>query len=207
MTLVPWVIEQTARGERSYDIYSRLLKERIIFVGTPIEDLVANTIIAQMLYLEKDDPDKDILFYINCPGGLVTSGMAIYDTMQFIRSDVATYCIGQASSLGALLLASGTKGKRFALPHSSILIHQPSGTFSGQAADIEIHAAEIVRLRKRLNDVLALHTGQPIEKITDDTDRDFFMNAEEAKEYGIIDEVITSRKMEKKKDEKAKKDK
>jgi ATP-dependent Clp protease protease subunit len=200
MSLIPWVIEQTARGERSYDIYSRLLKERIIFVGIPIDDMVANVIIAQLLYLEKDDPEKDILLYINTPGGYVTSGMAIYDTMQFIKSDVATYCIGQAASMGALLLTAGTKGKRFALPNSSILIHQPTGGFSGQATDIKIHAEEILRLRERLNQVLAHHTGQKIEKIAEDTERDFFMTAEEAKEYGLIDEVITTRKAETKKE-------
>lgn len=200
MSLIPWVIEQTARGERSYDIYSRLLKERIIFVGIPIDDMVANVIIAQLLYLEKDDPEKDILLYINTPGGYVTSGMAIYDTMQFIKSDVATYCIGQAASMGALLLTAGTKGKRFALPNSSILIHQPTGGYSGQATDIKIHAEEILRLRERLNQVLAHHTGQKIEKISEDTERDFFMTAEQAKEYGLIDEVITTRKMETKKE-------
>jgi len=200
MSLIPWVIEQTARGERSYDIYSRLLKERIIFVGIPIDDMVANVIIAQLLYLEKDDPEKDILLYINTPGGYVTSGMAIYDTMQFIKSDVATYCIGQAASMGALLLTAGTKSKRFALPNSSILIHQPTGGYSGQATDIKIHAAEILRLRDRLNQVLAHHTGQAIEKIAEDTERDFFMTAEQAKEYGLIDEVITTRKTETKKE-------
>ena len=200
MSLIPWVIEQTARGERSYDIYSRLLKERIIFVGIPIDDMVANVIIAQLLYLEKDDPEKDILLYINTPGGYVTSGMAIYDTMQFIKSDVATYCIGQAASMGALLLTAGTKSKRFALPNSSILIHQPTGGYSGQATDIKIHAAEILRLRDRLNQVLAHHTGQAIEKIAEDTERDFFMTAEAAKEYGLIDEVITTRKTETKKE-------
>jgi ATP-dependent Clp protease protease subunit len=200
MSLIPWVIEQTARGERSYDIYSRLLKERIIFVGIPIDDMVANVIIAQLLYLEKDDPEKDILLYINTPGGYVTSGMAIYDTMQFIKSDVATYCIGQAASMGALLLTAGTKSKRFALPNSSILIHQPTGGYSGQATDIKIHAAEILRLRDRLNQVLAYHTGQAIEKIAEDTERDFFMTAEAAKEYGLIDEVITTRKTETKKE-------
>lgn len=193
--LIPYVIEQTARGERAYDIYSRLLKERIIFIGTPIDDTVANVVIAQMLYLEKDDPDKDILLYINSPGGLVTSGLAMYDTMRFIQTDIATYSIGQAASIAALLLAAGTPGKRFALPNSMILIHQPSGGYKGTAEDIKIHAEEILRLRERLNEVLSELTGQPVEKIAEDTDRDFFMTADEAKEYGLIDEVIKSRKI------------
>jgi len=192
--LIPFVIEQTQRGERSYDIYSRLLKERIVFLGTPIDDQVANTIIAQMLFLDKEDTEKDIMLYINSPGGMVTAGLAIYDTMQFITADVATYCIGEAASMGALLLAGGAKGKRFSLPNSQILIHQPSGGFQGQASDIEIHANHIMRLKQRLNSILANHTGQPIERIKEDTDRDNFMTAEEAKEYGLIDEIIDSRK-------------
>ncbi|HDM43086.1 MAG TPA: ATP-dependent Clp endopeptidase proteolytic subunit ClpP [Firmicutes bacterium] len=192
--LIPWVIEQTARGERAYDIYSRLLKERIIFIGTPIDDQIANAVIAQLLFLEKDNPEKDVLLYINSPGGYVSSGMAIYDTMQFIKTDVATYCIGQAASIAALLLAGGAKGKRYALPNSLILIHQPSGGFKGTAADIEIHAREIIKMRERLNKVLSKHTGQPVENIARDTDRDFYMTADEAKEYGIVDEVIFSRK-------------
>jgi len=192
--LIPWVIEQTARGERSYDIYSRLLKERIIFIGTPIDDQVANTTIAQMLYLEKDDPEKDIVLYINSPGGYVSSGLAIYDTMQFIKTDVATYCIGQAASVAAVLLAGGFNGKRYSLPHSLILIHQPSGGFAGTASDIEIHAREILKMRERINEILAEHTGQPIDKIKKDTDRDFYMTSNEAKEYGIVDEVIITRK-------------
>jgi ATP-dependent Clp protease protease subunit len=195
--LIPYVIEQTARGERAYDIYSRLLKERIIFIGTPIDDQIANVVIAQLLYLEKDDPDKDILLYINSPGGIVTAGMAIYDTMRFIQSDVATYCIGQAASMGALLLAAGTKGKRFALPHSMVLLHQPSGGYRGTAEDIKIHAEEILRLRERLNKVLSDLTGQDIKRIEEDTDRDFFMTAEESKKYGLIDEVIEARKLKK----------
>jgi ATP-dependent Clp protease protease subunit len=192
--LIPWVIEQTARGERSYDIYSRLLKERIIFIGTPIDDQVANTTIAQMLYLEKDDPEKDIVLYINSPGGYVSSGLAIYDTMQFIKTDVATYCIGQAASVAAVLLSGGTNGKRYSLPHSLILIHQPSGGFAGTASDIEIHAREILKMRERINEILAEHTGQTIDKIERDTDRDFYMTSNEAKEYGIVDEVIITRK-------------
>lgn len=194
MSLIPIVIEQTGRSERAYDIYSRLLKDRIIFIGTPIDDNVANTVIAQLLFLQTEDPDKDIHLYINTPGGIVSSGLAIYDTMQYVRSNIATYCIGQAASMGALLLAAGTKGKRFALPHSRIMIHQPMGGFQGQAADIEIHAREILRIKDTLNKILAEHTGQPIEKIQADTDRDFFMTGEEAKEYGIIDEVIYSSK-------------
>jgi ATP-dependent Clp protease protease subunit len=197
--LIPFVIEQTSRGERSYDIYSRLLKDRIVFLGTPIDDQVANTIIAQLLFCEKEDPEKDILLYINSPGGIVSSGLAIYDTMQFISCDVATYCVGEAASMGAVLLAGGTKGKRFALPNSQILIHQPSGGFQGQASDIEIHAQHILRLKQRLNEVLAKHTGQPIERIKEDTDRDNFMSSEEAKKYGLIDEIIITRKAEKKK--------
>jgi ATP-dependent Clp protease protease subunit len=197
--LIPFVIEQTSRGERSYDIYSRLLKDRIIFLGTPIDDQVANTIIAQLLFCEKEDPEKDILLYINSPGGIVSSGLAIYDTMQFISCDVATYCVGEAASMGAVMLTGGTKGKRFALPNSQILIHQPSGGFQGQASDIEIHAQHILRLKQRLNEVIAKHTGQPIDRVKQDTDRDNFMSSEEAKKYGLIDEIITTRKTEKKK--------
>lgn len=194
MSLIPIVIEQTGRSERAYDIYSRLLKDRIIFIGTPIDDNVANTVIAQLLFLQTEDPDKDIHLYINSPGGIVSSGLAIYDTMQYVKSNIATYCIGQAASMGALLLAAGTKGKRFALPHSRIMIHQPMGGFQGQATDIEIHAREILRIKDTLNRILAEHTGQPIEKIQADTDRDFFMSGEEAKEYGLVDEVIYSAK-------------
>ena len=191
--LVPIVVEQTSRGERSYDIYSRLLKERIIFLGTAIDDYVANLVIAQLLFLESEEPDKDINFYINSPGGLVTAGLAIYDTMQYVRPSIQTICIGQAASMGALLLAAGTAGKRFALPHARILIHQPMGGFQGQASDIEIHAKEILRMRSELNTILVNHTGQPVEKIEADTDRDFFMSGEEAKVYGIVDEVISQR--------------
>ena len=196
--LIPFVIEQTSRGERSYDIYSRLLKDRIVFLGTPIDDQIANTVIAQLLFCEKEEPEKDIVLYINSPGGLVSAGLAIYDTMQFISCDVATYCVGEAASMGAVLLAGGTKGKRFTLPNSQILIHQPSGGFQGQASDIQIHAQHILNLKQRLNEVLAKHTGQPIEKIKEDTDRDNFMTSQEAKEYGLIDEIIVSRKSEKK---------
>jgi len=193
MSLIPMVIEQTSRGERAYDIYSRLLKDRIIFLGTAIDDIVANTVIAQLLFLEADDPDKDIYLYINSPGGVVSSGLAIYDTMNYIKSPVSTICIGQAASMGALLLASGAHGKRFSLPHSRIMIHQPIGGFQGQATDIEIHAKEILKLKDTLNKILAKHTGQPIEKIGNDTDRDFFMSGEDAKGYGLIDEVITKK--------------
>ena len=191
--LVPIVVEQTSRGERSYDIYSRLLKDRIIFVGSAIDDLVSNIIIAQLLFLEADDPDKDIHLYINSPGGVVTAGLAIYDTMQYIKPDVSTICIGQASSMGALLLAAGASGKRFALPNARIMIHQPMGGFQGQATDIEIHAKEILRMKESLNQILAFHTGQSMERIRQDTDRDFFMSGEEAKNYGIINEVIKER--------------
>jgi ATP-dependent Clp protease protease subunit len=197
-TLVPIVVEQTARGERAYDIYSRLLKDRIIFVGTPIEDVVANLIIAQILFLQSEDPNKDISIYINTPGGAVTSGLAIYDTLQFVKPDISTYCVGQATSMGALLLAAGTKGKRFALPHARIMIHQPWGGVQGAAEDIDIQTKEILRLRDRINQILAKHTGHPLEKVKKDTDRDYFMSAEEAKEYGIIDEVIYPKKGEKK---------
>jgi ATP-dependent Clp protease protease subunit len=193
MALVPMVVEQTPRGERAYDIYSRLLKDRIIFLGTPINDIVANLITAQLLFLEAEDPDQDIAFYINSPGGSVTSALAIYDTMQYIRPDVSTICIGMAASAAALLLTAGAHGKRYTLPHSTILIHQPLGGVQGQASDIEIHAREILRIRSVLNDILVKHTGQPKERIDDDTDRDRFMTPEEAKSYGLIDEVITSR--------------
>lgn len=188
--LIPIVIEQTNRGERAYDIYSRLLKDRIIFIGAPIEDSFANLIIAQLLFLEAEDPEKDINLYINTPGGLVTSGLAVYDTIQYIRPHVSTICIGQASSMGALLLAAGTKGKRFALPNSRIMIHQPMGGFQGQATDVDIHAREILKMRERLNEILAKHTGQSIDRIRQDTERDNFMSGEQAKAYGLIDEVI-----------------
>jgi len=188
--LVPMVIETTGRGERAYDIYSRLLKDRIIFIGTAIDDLVANLIIAQILFLQMEDKDNDISIYINTPGGAVTSGLAIYDTMQFIKPDVNTYCVGQATSMGALLLAAGTAGKRFALPHSRIMIHQPWGGVQGAASDISIQAQEILRLRAKLEEILAKHTKQPLEKIKKDSDRDYFMSAEEAKAYGIVDEVV-----------------
>ena len=193
MSLIPMVIEQTSRGERAYDIYSRLLKDRIIFLGTPIDDIVANTVIAQLLFLEADDPDKDIFLYINSPGGIVTAGLAIYDTMNYIKSPVSTICIGQAASMGALLLASGAKGKRFSLPHARIMIHQPMGGFQGQATDIEIHAKEMLKMKDTLNRILANHTGQPIEKIHEDTDRDYFMSGEDAKKYGLVDEVIAKK--------------
>ena len=191
--LVPTVIESTNRGERAFDIYSRLLKERIVFLGTPIDDTVANLVIAQFLHLESEDPDKDINFYINSPGGEITSLFAIYDTLQFIKPDIATTCIGQAASAAAVLLAAGAPGKRFALPHARVLLHQPWGQGGGQAADIEIQAREILKQRDLLNEILASHTGQPFDKVTRDTDRDFIMSAAEAKEYGIIDEVIVSR--------------
>ncbi len=188
--LVPMVIEQTNRGERAYDIYSRLLKDRIIIVGTPIDDVSANLIIAQLLFLEAEDPAKDISMYVNSPGGMVTAGLAIYDTMQYIKSDVSTICIGQASSMGAILLAAGAQGKRFALPNARIMIHQPLGGFQGQATDIGIHAKEILRTRERLNQILAKHTGQSLERIQLDTERDYFLSGEEAKEYGLIDGVL-----------------
>lgn len=188
--LVPMVIETTGRAERAYDIYSRLLKDRIIFIGTPIDDVVSNLIIAQLLFLQMEDPEKDIDVYINTPGGSVTSGLAIYDTMQFVKPAVSTYCVGQASSMGALLLAAGAPGKRFALPHARIMIHQPWGGVEGAAADIKIQAQEILRLRERLEEILSHHTKQPIDKIKKDSDRDYFMSAEEAKAYGIVDEVI-----------------
>lgn len=187
---IPYVIEQSERGERAYDIYSRLLRDRIIFIGSPIDDHVANTVIAQMLFLESEDPEKDINLYINTPGGIVSAGLAIYDTMQYITPPIATICIGQAASMGAVLLAAGAKGKRYALPNARIMIHQPSGGAQGQATDIHIAAREILRIRERLNEILAKHTGQPIEKIQQDSERDFFLSAEEAVEYGIVDRVI-----------------
>ncbi len=187
---MPFVVEQTHRGERSYDIYSRLLKDRIIFLGTPVDDDVANVIIAQMLFLESEDPDKDINIYINSPGGSVTAGLAIYDTIQYVKPQVSTICMGQAASMGALLLCAGAKGKRLSLPHSRIMIHQPSGGFGGQASDIELHAKEILRLKAKLNEIMLKHTGQPLDRIERDTDRDNFMGAGEAKEYGLIDEVV-----------------
>jgi len=192
MSVIPIVIEQTGRSERAYDIYSRLLKDRIIFLGTAIDDNVANAVVAQILFLQTDDPDKDIHVYINSPGGIVTAGLAIYDTMQYVKPNIATYCIGQAASMGALLLAAGTKGKRYSLPHARVMLHQPMGGFQGQATDIEIHAREILKMKDSLNQILSRHTEQPIEKIRTDTDRDFFMSAHEAKEYGVVDEVIDS---------------
>jgi ATP-dependent Clp protease protease subunit len=193
MAYIPFVIEQTGRGERSYDIYSRLLKERIIFLGTEVNDVVANLIIAQLLFLESEDPEKDIFLYINSPGGVVTAGMAIYDTMQYIRPDVATVCVGQAASMGAVLLAGGAKGKRSALPHSRIMIHQPLGGFSGQASDVEIHAREMLRVKRELNEILAYHTNKPLKQVEVDSDRDFFMTSGQAKEYGLIDDVFERR--------------
>ncbi len=192
MNLVPMVVEQTSRGERAFDIFSRLLKDRIIFIGTPIDDIVSNLVIAQLLFLEADDPDKDIHLYINSPGGVVSSGLAIYDTIQYIKPDVSTICIGQAASMGALLLCAGATGKRFALPHARILIHQPLGGFQGQASDIDIQAREILKLREVLNGILAQHTGQPLDKVQNDTDRDYYMSAQEAKEYGIVDNVLVA---------------
>ena len=194
MQLIPMVVEQTNRGERAYDIYSRLLKDSIIFIGAPIDDALANLVIAQMLFLEAEDPDRDILLYLNSPGGSISAGFAIYDTMQFIRPDVQTYCIGQAASMAAVLLGAGARGKRFSLPNSRIVIHQPlmSG-LGGQATDIDIHAKEILRMRARLNEILAAHTGQPLERIADDTERDYIMSAGQSREYGIIDEVIERR--------------
>jgi ATP-dependent Clp protease protease subunit len=191
--LVPMVVEQTSRGERAYDIYSRLLKERVIFLVGPVEDHMANLVVAQLLFLESENPDKDIHLYINSPGGSVTAGLSIYDTMQFVKPDVSTMCVGQAASMGAVLLAGGAKGKRYALPHSRTMIHQPLGGFQGQASDIEIHAKEILEVRERLNAILAKHTGQPLERIQQDTDRDFFMSAKVSVEYGLIDEVMEAR--------------
>jgi len=199
MALIPIVVEQTNRGERSYDIYSRLLKDRIVILGTPVNDDVANAIIAQLLFLESDDPDKDINLYINSPGGVVTSGLAIYDTIQFMRAPVSTICVGQAASMGALLLTAGAKGKRYALPNARIMIHQPSGGAQGQATDIEIQAREILKVREKLNNILVHHTGQPLKKIEEDVERDYFMSAEEAKSYGLIDDVLTKRAEPKKK--------
>ena len=193
LNLVPMVVEQTSRGERSYDIYSRLLKERVIFIVGPIEDHMANLIVAQLLFLESENPEKDISLYINSPGGSVTAGLAIYDTMQFIKPDISTLCVGQAASMGAVLLAGGSKGKRYALPHSRVMIHQPLGGYQGQATDIDIHAREILKVREQLNQLLASHTGQTMEKIGQDTERDNFMGAETAKEYGLIDEVLSKR--------------
>ncbi|MFA5880804.1 MAG: ATP-dependent Clp endopeptidase proteolytic subunit ClpP [Eubacteriales bacterium] len=194
MTLVPIVVEQTNRGERAYDIYSRLLKDRIIFIGGPIDDMVANLVIAQLLFLEAEDPDKDIHLYLNSPGGIVTAGMAIYDTMQYIKPDVSTICLGQAASMGAFLLAAGAKGKRFTLPYARIMVHQPAGGVQGQATEIEIHAREILRMKDVLNKLLATHTGQSLERVAQDTERDYFMSAQEAKDYGLVDEVISVRK-------------
>ena len=200
LNLVPMVVEQTSRGERAYDIYSRLLKERVIFLVGPVEDYVSNVLVAQLLFLESENPDKDIHLYINSPGGSVSAGLAIYDTMQFIKPDVSTMCIGQAASMGALLLAGGAAKKRYCLPHSRMMIHQPLGGFQGQASDFDIHAKEILKARERLNQILVTHTGQPIEKIEADTDRDRFMSGEEAVDYGIIDEVLSSREVIKAKD-------
>lgn len=193
MTLIPIVVEQSSRGERAYDIYSRLLKDRIIFVGRPIGDDDANVIIAQLLFLEAEDPDKDIFLYINSPGGSVTAGLAVYDTMQYIKPKVSTICMGQAASMGAVLLCAGEKGKRFSLPHTRIMIHQPWGGVQGQVVDIDIHAKEYLRMREEINQIMSTHTGQPLERIQKDSDRDFFMSAEQAKEYGLIDEVIKSK--------------
>ena len=195
MALVPMVVEQTSRGERAYDIYSRLLKDNIIFIGTPIDDMIANLVTAQLLFLEAEDPEKDVYLYINSPGGSITAGMAIYDTMQFVRPDVSTICIGQAASMGALILASGAAGKRFTLPNTRILIHQPwAGGLSGQATDIDLQAREILRMRENTNQLLAKHTGQSVEKIARDVERDFILNAQQAKEYGLVDEIITKHK-------------
>ncbi len=199
MNLIPMVVEQTGRGERAYDIYSRLLKDRIIFLGMAIDDVMANTVIAQLLFLQTEDPDKDINLYINCPGGLVTAGLAIYDTMQYVKPDIATYCIGQAASMGALLLTAGSSGKRFSLPNSRIMIHQPLGGFHGQATDVEIHAREILKMKDLLSGILAKHTGQDIEVIKDDTERDYFLSGDEAKEYGLVDEVVSTLKQDGKK--------
>jgi ATP-dependent Clp protease, protease subunit len=193
LNLVPMVVEQTARGERAYDIYSRLLKERVIFIVGPIEDQMANLVVAQLLFLESENPDKDVALYINSPGGIVSSGLAIYDTMEFIKPDVTTICLGQAASMASLLLAGGAKGKRYCLPHSRVMIHQPSGGYQGQSSDIEIHTREIIDLRERLNRILSIHTGQPIERIKTDTDRDNFMSAEQAVTYGIVDHVLEKR--------------
>ncbi len=203
MTLIPIVIEQTGRGERAYDIYSRLLKERIIFVGGPIDDYLANLVIAQLLFLEAEDPERDIMLYINSPGGLVTAGLAIYDTMQYVKPDICTICMGQAASMAAVLLAAGTKGKRYALPHARIMLHQPMGAFQGQASDVDIQAREIIRLRELLNNILSTHTGQPVERIKEDTERDFYMSSEEALKYGLIDRIIEHRETKKEAKEKS----
>lgn len=197
LNLVPMVVEQTSRGERAYDIYSRLLKERVVFIVGPIEDQTANLVVAQLLFLESENPDKDINLYINSPGGTVTAGLAVYDTMQFIRPDVTTMCVGQAASMGALLLGAGAKGKRFCLPHSRVLIHQPLGGYQGQATDIDIHAREILKIREQLNEILAGHTGQSVKTIAQDTERDRFMSPAEAIEYGLVDQILDSRNMEK----------
>lgn len=197
LNLVPMVVEQTSRGERAYDIYSRLLKERVVFIVGPVEDQTANLVVAQLLFLESENPDKDINLYINSPGGPVTAGLAIYDTMQFIRPDVTTMCVGQAASMGALLLGAGAKGKRFCLPHSRVMIHQPLGGFQGQASDIDIHAREILKIREQLNEILAAHTGQSIKTIAQDTERDHFMSPAEAIEYGLVDQILDSRNLEK----------
>ncbi|MBN1578399.1 MAG: ATP-dependent Clp endopeptidase proteolytic subunit ClpP [Chitinispirillaceae bacterium] len=194
MPVIPYVIEQTGRGERSYDIYSRLLKERIVFLGSDLDDVTADVVMAQLIFLEYEDPEKDITIYINSPGGIVSSGLAIYDTMQYIKPDVSTICIGQAASMGAVLLAAGTKGKRYALPHSRIMLHQPLGGAGGQAADIAIHAKEIVHVKQSLNELIRKHSGQPLDVIARDTDRNFYMSSEEAKTYGLIDEILTARK-------------
>jgi len=194
MSLIPMVIEQTGRSERAYDIYSRLLKDRIVFIGSAIDDIMANTVIAQLLFLQTEDPEKDIHLYINSPGGVVSSGLAIYDTMQYIKPDIATYCIGQAASMGAVLLTAGTTGKRNVLPHSRVMIHQPIGGFYGQATDVEIHAREILKMKDTLNNIISKHTGQPLEKIQVDSERDFFMSGHEAKDYGVVDEVIETLK-------------
>ena len=204
MNYVPYVIEQTGRGERSYDIYSRLLKDRIVFLGSEVSDAVADVIAAQLLFLESEDPDKDVHLYINSPGGSVTAGLAIYDTMQYVKPDVSTLCMGQASSMGAVLLAAGTKGKRFALPHARIMMHQPLGGVQGQATDIDIHAKEVLRIREELNGILVTHTGQTIKKIERDTDRDMFLSAKQALDYGVIDQVITRRSTEPDKEEEKK---
>ena len=193
LNLVPIVVEQTARGERSYDIYSRLLKDRVVFIVGPIDDYMANVVVAQLLFLESENPDKDVHLYINSPGGIVTAGMSIYDTMQFIKPDVSTICLGQAASMGSVLLAGGTKGKRYVLPHSRVMIHQPLGGFQGQASDIEIHAREILKIRARLNEILAKHTGQSVERVERDSDRDNFMEAQAAVDYGIVDTVLSKR--------------
>lgn len=195
MSFIPYVIEQNERGERAYDIYSRLLKDRIIFLGTAIDDNVANAVIAQLLFLESEDPDKDINIYINSPGGVVTAGLAIYDTMQLVKPDITTICVGQAASMGAVLLTAGTAGKRYALPHARIMIHQPLGGVQGQAADIDIQAKEILRIKQKLNEILQRHTGQTLEKIEKDTDRDYFLSGDQAVEYGIVDQVVTDKKV------------